>query len=91
MNKNILLTITLFIPSVVLAHDPGGMAKIWFVMFFSSLIISLILLSKIRRYITIKNKIGRFIVLFIIEIGLLFLVFTTLFYTIAAIYSVLFL
>jgi hypothetical protein len=70
--QNILLLMGFLTPSVVFAH---GEEAVWYlaIVFFLSLILSLILLYLISRGITISDKFVRFVVLFFIEIGLLFL------------------
>ena len=73
MKKLTILLSALCIPAVAWAHNPGGAMVSWAIMFFLSLIISLFLLRRIRRHITINNKFIRFIVLFVIEIVLLIL------------------
>ena len=73
MKKKIeFLVTTIFIPSAVMAHNPGGAVMFYGIMFILSLIISLILLKRVHRHLTIKNKFFGFVVLFVIEIGLLF-------------------
>ncbi|MDR1761223.1 MAG: hypothetical protein LBR55_02110 [Bacteroidales bacterium] len=73
MKKKIeLLIMTIFIPSVIFAHNPGGASISWGIMFIISLIISLLLLKKIRKHIAIENKFLRFATLFVIEVTLLF-------------------
>jgi len=62
---------SIFIPSVVLAHNPGGFVMSCGIMFFLSLIISLILLNRIRKRVTITNKFWRFMALLVIGIILL--------------------
>jgi hypothetical protein len=80
MKKQIMLLImTLLIPSVVYAHHGREEVIIWGIMFFLSLIISLILLKRISRHITINNKFAKFVVLFMIEIVLLYLLTIILF------------
>ena len=70
--KIMLLLAALFIPVIVFAH---GVEILWYVgsiLFLPSLVISLFLLKWIKRCIVISNKFARFLVLFIIEIVLLF-------------------
>ena len=77
--KNSTLIAMLFVPAVACAHNPGGAMISMSIAFIISLIVSFPLLKLIsRRYITIKNKFMRFLVLLIVELCLLFLLFVVL-------------
>jgi len=81
MNKrNILLIMGVLTPSVVFAHGEEILSSL-FIVFLLSLILSLILLERISRILTVNNKLTKFFILFITEIILLFLLFVALFYT----------
>jgi cell division protein FtsX len=72
MKKYILLFATLLIPIMSYAHSFEQFALITAsIAFFPSIIISIILLTKISKRITAKNKWKKFFVLLLIEIILI--------------------